>query len=59
MFSGGEARTFVAMINTFLKFPPLLGGNGDAKAYLVLALIVLLVVAVFIFVYRLLQQEQE
>jgi|AntRauTorckE5430_2_1112549.scaffolds.fasta_scaffold02421_1 uncharacterized protein (DUF983 family) len=47
------------MTNTFLKFPPLLGGNGDAAAYFVLALIVLLVVGVFIFVYRLLQQEKE
>lgn len=45
------------MINLFLKFPPILGGNGDATAYIVLAVIILLVVAVFYFVYRLLQQD--
>ena len=41
----------------FLKFPPLLGGNGDWPAYLVLFLIIALVVAVFVVVYRLLQAE--
>ncbi|MCX8211507.1 MAG: preprotein translocase subunit YajC [Neolewinella sp.] len=46
------------MLNMILKFPPILGGNGDAKAYIVLAVIILLVVSVFYFVYRLLQQDQ-
>jgi|GEM_PF-2186268 len=45
------------MTKLFLKFPPILGGNGDATAYLVLAVIILLVAAVFYFVYRLLQQD--
>ena len=40
-----------------LKFPPLLGGNGDWPAYLVLFVIVALVVAVFVVVYRLLGAE--
>jgi len=46
------------MVNIILKFPPILGGNGDAKAYGVLALIVLLVVIVFYFGYRFLQRDQ-
>lgn len=40
-----------------LKFPPILGGNGDATAYLVLAVIVALVAGLFYFVYRMLQQD--
>jgi len=47
------------MTHLFLKFPPLLGGNGDAKAYLVLALIVLLVIGVLWFVFRLLGNERD
>ena len=43
----------------FLKFPPLLGGNGDFTAYLVLFIIVALVVGVGVFVYRMLQQERD
>lgn len=50
---------FCVMKSLFLKFPSLLGGNGDATAYLVLAVIVLLVVAVFYVVYRLLQEDRE
>lgn len=46
------------MLNTILKFPPILGGNGDAKAYIVLAIIILLVIGVFFFAYRLLQRDQ-
>lgn len=46
------------MLNMILKFPPILGGNGDAKAYIVLAVIILLVIGVFFTVYRLLQQDQ-
>ena len=41
----------------FLKFPPLLGGDGGPATYLVLIAIVALVVAVFTVVYRLLRQE--
>ncbi len=40
-----------------LKFPPILGGNGDATAYLVLAVIVALVAGIFYFVYQMLQQD--
>lgn len=47
-----------SMLNILLKFPPILGGNGDAKAYIVLAVILLLVVGVFFFAYRMLQQDQ-
>jgi len=46
------------MVNMILKFPPILGGNGDAKAYIVLAVIILLVVGLFFFAYRLLQRDQ-
>ncbi|MFK8164580.1 MAG: hypothetical protein AB8H12_19195 [Lewinella sp.] len=47
------------MNSMLLKFPPILGGNGDATAYLVLAVIIALVAGVFYFVYRMLQQEPE
>lgn len=46
------------MVNMILKFPPILGGNGDAKAYIVLAIIILLVIGVFFIAYRLLQRDQ-
>lgn len=47
------------MLNIILKFPPILGGNGDATAYTVLAVIILLVVSVFYIGYRMLQQDAE
>ncbi len=46
------------MKSMILKFPPILGGNGDATAFIVLAVIILLVVGVFYFAYRFLQQDQ-
>ncbi|WP_187271110.1 hypothetical protein [Neolewinella aurantiaca] len=45
------------MINMLLKFPPILGGNGDATAYIVLAVIILLLIVAFYTVYKLLQQD--
>ena len=47
------------MRQLFLKFPPILAGNGDATSYLVLAGIILLVGAIFYFVYRTMQADQE
>jgi len=47
------------MKSMFLKFPPILGGNGDATAYLVLAAIVVLVAGLFYVVYKMLQQDVE
>ncbi|WP_157501133.1 hypothetical protein [Lewinella sp. 4G2] len=36
----------------FLKFPPILAGNGSTSSYIVLALIIAVVAAVGIFVFR-------
>jgi hypothetical protein len=45
------------MKSMLLKFPPILGGNGDATAYLVLAVIVALVAGLFYFVYQMLRED--
>lgn len=47
------------MNHLFLKFPPLLGGDGGPATYLVLVLILAFVVGVLYAVFRLLGDERE